>query len=72
MQLIDEVVAILKDMVYVIHYKYVASLLTQDVKRLAAHEALEAETIACSMLRHQVATFPDRLKAELAGMLALN
>ena len=41
----------------------------QDMKRLAAHEALEAETIACSMLRHQVATFPDRLKAELAGMI---
>ena len=66
--LIDEVVTILKDMVHTPRdLTYILQLLIQDARRLAAHEALEAETIACSMLRHQVAVFPDILKAEVAG-----
>ena len=39
------------------------------MKRLKAHELLEAETIKASVLRHRLANFPHKLKAELTGIV---
>lgn len=41
----------------------------QDAKRQKAHELLEAETIKSSVLRHKLASFPHKLKAELSAAL---
>lgn len=41
----------------------------QDAKRQRAHELLEAETIKASVLRHRLAVFPHKLRAELSGKL---
>lgn len=55
---------ILVNLSYSSWYTYV-----QDAKRLKAHELLEAETIKASVLRHRLATFPHKLRAELSGKL---
>lgn len=44
----------------------------QDAKRLKAHEHLEAETIKASVLRHRLATFPHKLRAEVSGKLRIH
>lgn len=46
----------------------VIDLIVQDMKRLKAHELLETETIQASALRHKLANFPHKLKAELTGL----
>ena len=58
---------ILVNLSYSSWYTYV-----QDAKRLKAHELLEAETIKASVLRHRLAAFPHKLRAELSGKLQVH
>lgn len=51
--------------------KQLTSVLSSlDAARTKAHEKLEAETIAASVLRHRLGTFQQTLQVELAGIIS--